>query len=104
MPSLSQIRAKAHHLLADPALDDRNNAIKGAAADEENVGGVDVDGLLLGVLPAALGRNAGHRAFQDFQQRLLHALAADVPGDGLVLRLSGDLIDFIDVDDAPLAP
>ena len=56
----------------------------------------------MGVLPAALGRNAGHRAFQDFQQRLLHAFAAYVPGDGGVLALAGDLVDFINVDDAPL--
>ena len=95
------LAAKAQGARSCPALDDFLQAVKGAAADKQDVGGVDVDGLLLGVLAPALGRHACHRALQDFQQRLLHALAADVPGDGLVLRLPGNLIDFIDVDDAP---
>ena len=63
-------------------LDDLLQAVEGAAADKQDVGGVDLDELLLGMLAPALGRHVGHRALQDFQQRLLHALAADVPGDG----------------------
>ena len=52
-------------------------------------------------LPAALRRDVGDGAFQNLQQRLLDAFAADVPGDGGILRFPGDLVDFIDVDDAP---
>ncbi len=64
--------------------------------------GVDLDVLLLGVLAAALGRHVGDRALQDLQQRLLHALAADVAGDREVLRRAADLVDLVDVDDAVL--
>ena len=51
---------------------------------------------------AALGRYGGHRALQHLQKRLLHALAGNVPGNGDVFSLAGDLVDFVDVDDAPL--
>ena len=44
-------------------------AIKGTAADEQDVGGVDLDELLLGVLAAAAGRHVAHSALQDLQQR-----------------------------------
>ncbi len=54
------------------------------------------------MLAAALGRNAGHRALQDLEQGLLNAFAADVPGDGDVLALLGDLVDLVDIDDAAL--
>ena len=40
--------------------------------------------------------------FQDLEQGLLHALARDVPGDGGVVGLAGDLVDLVDVDDARL--
>ena len=56
----------------------------------------------MGVLPTALGRNAGYRALKDFQQRLLYALTAHVPRDGGILALAGNLIDFVDIDNAPL--
>ena len=54
------------------------------------------------MLAAALGRNAGDRAFDELQQRLLHALAGDIAGDGRILRLAADLVDFVDIDDAAL--
>ena len=64
--------------------------------------GVDLDEFLLRVLAATLGRNIRDRAFDDFQQRLLHAFTADVASDRRVFALAGDLIDFVDVDDALL--
>ena len=76
-------------------------AVKGAAADEQDIGGVHLDELLLRVLAAALGRHAGHGAFDDLQQGLLHPFAGDVPGDGGRVGFAGDLVDFVDVDDAP---
>ena len=48
--------------------------------------------------------HVGHGALQHFEQCLLHALTADVPGDGAVFALAGDLVDFVDVDDALLRP
>ena len=95
---------EAHARASHPALDDLVEADEGAAADEEDVGGVDLDELLVGVLAAALGRHVGHRALEDLEQGLLHALAGDVAGDGRVLGLAGDLVDLVDVDDAALGP
>ena len=54
------------------------------------------------MLAAALRRNGGNGAFQDLQQSLLHALAGHVAGDRRVLRLAGDLVHLIDVDNAAL--
>src|SRR6202790_1528488 len=82
--------------------DDLLQAGEGAAADEEDVGGVDLQELLLRMLAAALRRHGGNGAFHDLQQRLLHALARDVPGDRRIVGLAADLVDFVDIDDATL--
>ena len=96
--------AEAQHLLARAAFNDLVDAREGPAADEEDVGGVDLEALLLGVLAAALGRHVGDRALQDLQQRLLDPFAGYVPGDGHVLAFACDLVDLVDVDDAALGP
>src|SRR5258705_13077927 len=54
------------------------------------------------MLAAALGRHVGHGAFENLQQRLLNALAADVAGDGGVLVLLGNFVDLINIDEALL--
>ena len=74
-----------------------------AAADEEDVGRVDLEELLVRVLAAALRRHVGDGAFEDLEQRLLDAFARDVARDRRVLVLAADLVDFVDVDDALLA-
>ena len=74
-----------------------------AAADKQDVGGVNRREFLMGMLAATLRRNVGNRTFQDLEQRLLHALARDIAGDGRILVLAADLIDLVDVDDALLA-
>src|SRR4029078_1741274 len=73
-----------------------------AAADEQDVGGVDLQKLLLRVLAAALRRNAGDGALDDLEQRLLHAFARDIARDRRVVALARDLVDLVDVDDAAL--
>ena len=78
------------------------HAVEGATADEQDVGGVDLHEVLVGVLAPALRRDRGHGALDELQQRLLHALARDVPGDGRVVGLARDLVDLVDVDDARL--
>src|SRR5712664_3587412 len=82
--------------------DDLLQPRKGAAADEQNIRGVDLQELLLRMLAAALRRNGSHRAFHDLQERLLHALARNVPGDRRVVGFAADLVDFVDIDDAAL--
>ena len=94
---------EAQRLLADAALDLLVEADERAAADEQDVGRVDLEELLVRVLAAALRRDVGDRAFEDLQQRLLHAFARDVARDRRVLVLAADLVDFVDVDDALLA-
>ena len=69
------------------------------AADEQHVGRVDRQELLVGVLAPALRRHRRLRALEDLQQRLLDALAGDVPRDRRVVGLAGDLVDLVDVDD-----
>ncbi len=88
--------------MADALLDDALEALEGAAQDEEDVRGVDLDEVLVGMLAAALRRHVGDGALEDLEQALLHALAGDVAGDRGVVRLARDLVDLVDVDDAAL--
>src|SRR5215468_870244 len=96
------LRAEPDGLLADAVLDDVLEPGERAAADEEDVRGVNLEELLLRVLAAALGRNARDRALDDLEERLLHALARHVARDRRVVGLAGDLVDLVDVDDAAL--
>ena len=73
-----------------------------ATADEEDVRGVDLQEFLLRMLAATLRRHRGDRAFDELEQRLLHAFARHVTRDGRVVGLARDLVDFVDVDDAGL--
>ena len=98
------ISAKANALLVQTLFNDLVQPVKGAAADEEDVPRIHLDEILVRVLPAALGRYIGHGALHNFQQRLLHTLAGDVPGNGSVLALPGDLVDLVHVDNAVLGP
>ena len=61
--------------------------------------GIHVDKFLIGVLSAALRRHVGNGSLDDLQQSLLYALSADISGQRNVFRLSGDLIDLVNVDD-----
>ena len=47
-----------------------------------------------------LRRYVGNRAFQDFQQCLLHTFTRNVTGDRGVLVFTAQLVDLIDVDDS----
>ena len=93
---------KAHALVAHAVGDDLVQTHKGTAADEQDVGRVDLQQLLLGMLAAAGGRNACHRALKNLKQRLLNTLARNIAGNGEVLGLAGDLVDLVHVDNANL--
>ena len=82
--------------------DDLFEAGEGAAADEQDVGRVDLQELLLRMLAPALRRHGGDGAFHDLEQRLLHALARHVAGDRRIVGLARNLVDFVDIDDAAL--
>src|SRR5438445_8164052 len=54
------------------------------------------------MLAPTLRWDVGDCALEDLQQRLLDTLAAHVAGDRWVVRLAGDLVDLVDVDDSAL--
>mmetsp|Transcript_6956 Transcript_6956/g.17061 ORF Transcript_6956/g.17061 Transcript_6956/m.17061 type:complete len:301 (-) Transcript_6956:182-1084(-) len=56
-------------------------AVEGAAADEEDLGGVHGDDLAAGVVAAAAFGDVDDGALEELEERLLHALAGDVAGD-----------------------
>ncbi len=55
-----------------------------------------------GCLRPPCGGHAANGAFQNLQQRLLHAFAGDVARDGDVLGLARDLVNLVNVNDAAL--
>src|SRR5207249_9826667 len=94
--------AEADALVTDPAVDELLDARERATADEQDVGGVDLDELLVRVLAPALRRHRRRRALEDLEERLLDTLARHVARDRRVLALASDLVDLVDVDDAGL--
>ena len=96
------VGAEADAGLADATLDDLLHAGERAAADEEDVAGVDLNELLVRVLAPTLRRDRCGGALENLEQRLLHAFARHVTRDRRVLALAGDLVDLVDVDDAGL--
>src|SRR6478736_6076141 len=98
----AHLGGEAQRLLAHPLLDDLLEPGEGTTHDEEDVGGVDLDELLVRVLATALRGHRRGRALQHLEQGLLDALAGDVARDRGVLRLAGHLVDLVDVDDARL--
>ena len=55
------------------------------------------------MLAPTLRRNRRRGAFQDFQQRLLHALTGDIAGNRRVFALARNLVDLVDINDAALS-
>ena len=94
---------EADGALAEAFSDDFVEVDEGAPDDEEDVTGIDVDVLLVGVFAASLRRDVGDGAFDDLEEGLLDALTGDVAGDGDVAGGFADLVDLVDVDDARLS-
>ena len=85
-----------------PLANDLIDAIERATEDKEDVLGVDLDELLVRVLSATVGRHVHDVSFEDFEERLLNTFARNVSSDRRVHVFSGDFIDFVDVNYAPL--
>ena len=96
------MRTKADRALLQAVSNDLFKAGEGPAADEQDVGCVDLQELLLRMLASALRRNGGCGPFHQLKQRLLHTFARNVAGDRRVFGLTADLIDFVDIDDPVL--
>src|SRR4029453_1527874 len=93
---------KAQWALTDPLGDDVVEAGECTADDEQHVGSVDLDEVLVWMFPTALRRHRCRRALQDLQQCLLDAFAGYITSDRGILALPGDLVDLVDVDDPGL--
>src|SRR5215472_5902031 len=101
---MGEVSAKAHRLAGDAPADDVVEPHKCTTAYEKDIGGVDLEEFLLRVLAPALGRDRRHGALDDLEERLLDALAGHVAGNRRIVTLARDLVDFVDVHDAALAP
>ena len=96
------LAAEADRLAAHAAGDDVFQADEGPAADEQDVGRVHLNILLLGMLAAPLRGHVGDGSLEHFQEGLLHPLARNVARDRDVVRGLADLVDFIDVNNSAL--
>src|SRR5690348_1266653 len=94
---------EAQRLVAQTPLDHFFETDKRAAADEENVGGVDREEFLVRMFASALWWNVRDSSFEDLQQRLLHTFAGDVASDRRILVFAANLVDFVDIDNALLS-
>ena len=54
------------------------------------------------MLAPTLGWNAGPGPLDQLEQGLLHPFTRHVSGNRRIFGFTGDLVDFVDVDDAPL--
>src|SRR3546814_7250884 len=100
----SDLGAEPNRLALQAIADDLFEARKRAAADEQDVGRVDLKEFLLRMLAAALRRNRGNRALHHLEQRLLDALARYIARDRGIFGLAADLVDLVDIDDPALCP
>ncbi|CAB4869296.1 unannotated protein [freshwater metagenome] len=86
----------------DALLDDLLKTGKCPTADEQHVGGVDLEEFLVRVLAPALRGDRGNRSLEDLEEGLLHTLTGNVSRDRRVFALTGDLVDLVNVDDPGL--
>ena len=95
--------ADARRILLNALGYDILDADEGAADDEEDILRIDLDRRRFGVLPLSARRELDDRTFEHLEQRLLHALVPRIGGDRVVRsRLSRDLVELVEVDDAVL--
>src|SRR3546814_18152489 len=94
--------AEADRLVFHAGCNDTLEPGEGAAADEENILGVNLDEFLLRIFEAALRCDIRNRSFDEFQKRLLNAFAGNIASDRGAVAIQRDLIDLDDRDGALL--
>ena len=72
---------ESNALVTNALFDNGIEACKGSTHNEQHVGGVDLNELLVRMLASTLWRNCGNGAFKNFEQCLLHAFARNVPSN-----------------------
>ena len=91
---------EANTFVPDALFDDVLKPSECTTTNKENVGGVDLNELLVRMLATALRRNRCNRAFKDLQQRLLHSFTGHIAGNRWVVALTRNLVDFVNVDNS----
>src|SRR5690606_20322602 len=86
--------AEANRLASQTLADNVFEPHERAAANKQDIRGIDLNILLLGVFTTALGGHVGDGAFEHLQERLLHALARNVARNRDVLAGFADLVDL----------
>ncbi|OAV65007.1 hypothetical protein Barb6_03019 [Bacteroidales bacterium Barb6] len=92
----------AHDAGIQPASYLAVDTVEGTATYKKDILCIYRNCLLVGMLATALRRDVHDRTFQQFQQSLLYTLPAHVTGDRGVIPLAGNLVKFINKDDAAL--
>src|SRR5574338_177468 len=87
--------ANAHQLRA--VADHPVQAVESAPTYEQDVGGVYLHEILIRVLASALRRHRSNGALDQLEKRLLDTFAGNITGNGGVVRLARNLVDFVDV-------
>ena len=100
--SRGDICAEAQPLLTDTLLHDLLQTGKRTGDDEQDIGGVELNELLVWQLAPTLRGHGGYGSLENLQQRLLHTFTGDIASDRGVFRLTRDLVNLIDVNDAAL--
>src|SRR5260370_42460365 len=100
---MAQVSAKAHRLAGNSPPDDVVEPDERATAYKEDVGGVDLQELLLRMLAAPFGRHTRRGALDYREQRLLHAFARDIARNRGIVSLARNFVDLVDINDAALA-
>src|SRR5437667_9826642 len=101
---MGQVGPKTHRLACNTPAHQLFQSDERAAANEQDVGRIDLKEFLLSLLAAAFWRYARHRSFDNLKQRLLYTLAGNIASDRRIVALARDLVDFVDVNDAALTP
>ena len=76
------------------------NTIKGSSTDKQDVAGVDMNIILVGMFSATLGRNVHYASLKKFEQTLLHTFSTDIARNGRIVALTGYLVNFINENNA----
>ena len=72
---LPDLHIESDGLAVNTFLYDLIDSLERTAAYEQDIRRVDLDQLLMRMLPSALRRHIGNRSFYDLKQRLLYAFS-----------------------------
>src|SRR5450830_1625279 len=96
------VRRETYAALYRTLGNDLCQAIKRTTTNKHDVGRVNLHEILVRMLAPALWRHRCHSAFDQLEQRLLHAFTGDITGNRWIVRFTRNLVDFIDIDNTSL--